>query len=84
MRMIDADKLKREHPVVTFIVDDAPTIEAIPIEWLKENLIGTEFYFGKGVDNTLAGETVWQMIVDRWQEDNGDEWWREEQNNEDD
>ena len=50
MRMIDADKLKREHPV----------------------------------DNTLAGETVWQMIVDRWQEDNGDEWWREEQNNEDD
>lgn len=36
MRLIDADKLKGEHPVVTFIVDNAPTVEAIPIEWLKQ------------------------------------------------
>ncbi len=63
-------------------VQNAPTIEAIPIEWLKENLIGSEFYFGKGVDNTLVGETVWEMIVDAWKEDNGDEWWREEQSDE--
>ena len=36
MRLIDADKLKGEHPVVTFIVDNAPTVDALPIEWLKE------------------------------------------------
>ncbi len=67
---------------VHMLIYDASTVEAIPIEWLKENLIGSEFYFGKGVDNTLVGETVWEMIVDAWKEDNGDEWWREEQGDE--
>ena len=54
---------------IHMLISDAPTVEAIPIEWLKENLSGTEFYFGKGVDNTLVGETVWEMIVDRWREE---------------
>ncbi len=71
-------------PWIHIEIANFPTTEAIPIEWLKDNLIGTEFYFGKGVDNTLAGELVWQMIVDWWQEDNGDEWWREEQGDETD
>ena len=83
MRLIDADAIEWTSSKVGIthksIVDKMPTIDAIPIEWLKTNLIGTEFYFGRGVDNTLVGELVWQMIVDWWREDNGDEWWREEQ-----
>lgn len=84
MRLIDGDRLKSEHPVVSFLVDDAPTVEAIPIEWLKENLENTEFVFGSGVNTIYAGETIWELIVNAWREDHGDEWWREEQSNETD
>lgn len=86
MRLIDAEKLEKAlvgrlpyQYVTDTVIKKMPTVDAIPIEWLKENLIGTEFHFGKGVDNTLAGEIVWQMIVDWWHEDNGDEWWRDEE-----
>lgn len=79
----NGDLIRFELPTwVDWLISVAPTSDAIPIEWLKENLIGSEFYFGKGVDNTLVGETVWEMIVDWWKEDNGDEWWREEQGDE--
>lgn len=66
------------------IIENAPTVEAIPIEWLKENLENTEFVFGSGVNTIYAGETIWELIVNAWREDNGDEWWREEQSNDHD
>lgn len=67
MRMVDADKLKREHPVATFIVDDAPTVEAIPIEWLNKVI---EHYRENGWHDDA--EDLELLIND----------WREEQKNE--
>ena len=41
MRLIDADKLKEELKVnglgyQYYMLDNAPTVKAIPIEWIKE------------------------------------------------
>lgn len=43
MRLIDADKLKEELEVnglgyQYYMLDNAPTVEAIPIEWIEEYL----------------------------------------------
>ena len=41
MRLIDADKLKKELEVnglgyQYYMLDNAPTVEAIPVEWIKK------------------------------------------------
>lgn len=43
MRLIDADKLKQELEVnglgyQYYMLDNAPTVEAIPVEWLKTQI----------------------------------------------
>lgn len=47
MRLIDADKLlkgKDDHEMIsTHIIWNAPTVEAIPIEWLKEQAEDTTY-----------------------------------------
>lgn len=43
MRLIDANKLKKAFvgnrygtKAIEYIIDDAPTVEAIPVEWLAD------------------------------------------------
>ena len=78
-RLIDADKLKREHPVVTFIVDEAPTAEAIPIEWL--NRIASEWKtrmipMGDPDDGEYIIFQTWKLtkrIIDGWRKKQEDD-----------
>lgn len=87
MRLIDADKLPFEEvwtwehgtfqPTTGEIVDgkairEAPTVEAIPVEWIVNKwakkfwkvINGKKYYTGDGYD------TVWDMIED-WEKENG-------------
>lgn len=66
MRLIDADKLKGEHPVVTFIVDEAPTVEAIPIPFIKE-IIRVWESFASGYYEVTIRDFEW--LIERWKYD---------------
>lgn len=58
-RLIDADVLKKDltrfydnEVTAKQLIDEQPTVEAIPVKWLKENfptngVYGTESYFRK-------------------------------------
>lgn len=65
MRLIDADKLPISfdgHTVSVWKndIDNAPTIEAIPIEWLK-----------KCGDSYILCCTIVDDIIEEWREENG-------------
>lgn len=79
MKLIDADKLKVEVVHSGNIVclphfsleqiDNAPTVKAIPIEWIEKwadkffkVIKGKRFYTGDGYD------TVWDMLED-WEQE---------------
>ena len=71
MRPIDADAIPwfvegvRVIPVVTKEeVDEMPTVEAIPVEWLKKRY-GTETYFKKA--------KAAQMIISDWEAERKEE-----------
>lgn len=70
MRLIDADALKakafgkRKGLVHVADIDDAPTIDAIPVEWIKDRL-------NKMLKGTASAEscfTIQVMLVD-WQKE---------------
>ena len=75
MRLIDADKLKRLYPqtpqpmpsiVMGSEIDNAPTVEAIPIEWIKE-------WFNTKMKNALLPrnyELICSWIIYDWEAEN--------------
>ena len=72
MRPIDADALKKATEahgekiayVVSFLwdIDAAPTIDAIPVEWLKAQNDSTEYF------KTVQGQAV-ELILELWQKE---------------
>ena len=62
MRLIDADALDYELGAsdrdiyVKYTLEEAPTIDAIPVEWLRE----FDKYYGGGCINVNTILTAWQ------------------------
>jgi hypothetical protein len=87
MRLIDVDKLKEyfpknsdwEYPVntnqyVSELIDEQPTVEAIPIEWL-EGIIGMlKMHYEFGNEETREpsyyGFRVLQSVINGWRKHN--------------
>lgn len=76
-RLIDADKLKekafggRRGLINTSDLDNAPTVEAIPIEWIEMRI--APLYW------TVEGRKIQEVaywLIDEWEE------WKREQSNE--
>ena len=64
MRLIDADKLKQELKVnglgyQYYMLDNAPTVKAIPIEWLEMQLD----VFGDGFYDL-------RLVIEHWEKEN--------------
>ena len=87
MRLIDADKLKKELKVnglgyQYYMLDNAPTVKAIPIEWLenKRDELEKEYYdlFHSGTDEGRIKQ-VWVLddfnsfkeVLRYWEKENG-------------
>jgi len=68
MRLIDADKLRINCVCLDRIcvdgrtIENAPTVEAIPIEWFKKKI---DWH----LDNVIYGAEVYQWVLNRWYED---------------
>ena len=65
MRLIDADKLKKELEVNGFgyqyyMLDNAPTVEAIPIEWIEE----------WGWKNGMSESMSLRVMIEDWEKEN--------------
>ena len=59
MRLIDADKLKKELEVnglgyQYYMLDNAPTVEAIPIEFIKQLIEKFDCERGNAIKDTFA------------------------------
>ena len=73
MRLIDADKLKEEMKVnglgyQYYMLDNAPTVKAIPIEWIKKWLETCIPHYD--YDRMTYIADVYDMLED-WDEENG-------------
>lgn len=88
MRLVDADEIYGKrftvvdeiegvpvHRNVIKAVDvkEAPTVEAIPIEWFKKEI-------GFLSDKGFYGAEVYQWVLNRWYEDK-EEWEKENESN---
>lgn len=60
MRLIDADKFNDRHFIGGEEIANAPTINAIPIEWLE-----------KCKDRYILCCTIIDDIIEEWREENG-------------
>ena len=72
-RLIDADELKRAFignrygtKAIEYVIDDAPTVEAIPIEWLKLKIDTVLNIYPNGNDET---EVLCKLLYD-WEKEN--------------
>lgn len=87
MRLIDADKLLRpgytdffDEPI-TFetvtkeAIDRAPTVEAIPVEWLK-NWFEYQQWMGSYMSDEISCTA--SDIIDAWHEEQNRKRWEEE------
>ena len=54
-------------------IEKVPTVEAIPIEWLKKQI-------GRLSGNGVYGAEVYQWVLNRWYEDK-EEWKKENESN---
>lgn len=63
--------IDRIEKIVNEWVDNAPTVEAIPIDWIEKN--GKRYYMGEGYD------TIWDCLED-WEKENERRWESERQN----
>ena len=81
MRLIDADALcKRLQELVgspegddklieiDFAIIDAPTIDAIPIDWLERRLNETAEETARGDDQTELNNAIFQVLVE-WEKE---------------
>lgn len=82
MRLIDADKLMESlNPkesvwvglVLSELIDNAPTVKAIPIEWFKKEI---DWHF----ETVTYGAEVYQWVLNRWYEDK-ENWEKENETN---
>jgi hypothetical protein len=69
-RLIDADALKQELGYIDAIpavterdIDNAPTIDAIPVEWLREKMRG----YASSLKSTETAALV--MVMQMWQQE---------------
>lgn len=69
MRLIDADALKQEWAYIDGIpavterdIDDAPTIDAIPVEWMNEKFMDLQ-----NKDKALS-RAAW-LVLHTWQKE---------------
>lgn len=75
MRLVDADALKEDVEFqqghmfpedlsyrIPRMIDNAPTIDAIPVEWLEAQNNSTEYY------KTIQGQAV-ELILELWQKE---------------
>ena len=64
MRLIDADKLKHHFYVLRYVhsydIDNAPTVKAIPIEWIEE----------WGWKNGMSESMSLRVMIDDWEKEN--------------
>lgn len=70
-RLIDADELKKAFignrygtKAIENIIDDAPTVMAIPIEWIKKKSL--EFLMNRN----FRWATDFQEVIDMWKVEN--------------
>ena len=70
MRLIDADKLvshtyiiDRDHDYETYDIENAPTVEAIPVEWLLNHIPKDEVM-------QRYNEKLIEYLVIGWREEN--------------
>lgn len=73
MRIIDADKLTEElwqdiidqrKRRISEVIQEQPTVEAIPIEWIKE-WINRPFLYQEIAEGTI------EMMLEDWREESG-------------
>lgn len=64
MRLIDADKLKHHFYVLRYVhsydIDNAPTVKAIPIEWIEK----------WGWKNGMSESMSLRVMIDDWEREN--------------
>lgn len=82
MRLIDADKLRCEDMVDgmldVFDILEAPTVEAIPIEWIKKKLdrlkedIKWAWYYGNTAVEKMEWTKTWieLVLLEEWRKEN--------------
>lgn len=72
MRLIDADKLKEELKVnglgyQYYMLDNAPTVKAIPIEWIKK---WCNEYNRKSLEERLLKRYGVLTLLEDWEKEN--------------
>lgn len=71
-RLIDADKLKQELKVnglgyQYYMIDNAPTVKAIPIEWII-NKCNKADDLGMGIDDWSAKD-CYKLVLEDWKKE---------------
>lgn len=79
MRLIDADKLKHHFYVLKYVhsydIDNAPTIKAIPIDWIqnkyrekweKDKMRRGDFQFCEVIHDLLE---MWDLEKEDWEKE---------------
>ena len=82
MRLIDTDKIHRSRAKITegsksfykewfsaSAIDNAPTVEAIPIEWLKKKCNEAD-NIGMGIDDWSVKD-CYELVLEDWEKENG-------------
>lgn len=74
-RLIDADKVKRAFignrygtKAIEYVIDDAPTVKAIPVEWMINKLIKAD-NIGMGIDDWSIKD-CYALVLDEWEKEN--------------
>lgn len=87
MRLIDAEKVKVEeiidedgHLYSTFEINEEPTVNAIPIEWIKEQIEDCHYISGRRTDKVADKYNIrarhYEDLLSHW-ELFGKQWERE-------
>ena len=73
MRLIDADRLElvfeknvASADIFEPLIDIQPTVDAIPVEWLKENFPISEVY---GTENYFRNAYAVQRVLKLWEKE---------------
>ena len=77
MRLIDADRLRakitamvtRPHQFM-YEIERAPTVEAIPIEWIKRYIAEEGIYPNRELLSVELADAIERMI-ENWEKENG-------------
>ena len=75
MKLIDADKLKEELEVnglgyQYYMLDNASTVEAIPIEWLEDYIQNNTATLEMGKAVKDFENMILRSLIDKWRSEN--------------